>query len=73
MEKLYSQINQIIENQKEMKEEVKQRNATTINNYNNISITVFLDNYCNNAKSVQEFFKNVSFELKDIINNNSLI
>jgi len=73
MEKLYSQINQIIENQKEMKEEVKQRNATTINNYNNISITVFLDNYCNNAKSVQEFLKNVSFELKDIINNNSLI
>jgi hypothetical protein len=72
IEKLYSQINQIIENQKEMKEEVK-RSGTTINNYNNISITVFLDNYCNNAKSVQDFLKNVSFELKDIINNNSLI
>lgn len=72
IEKLYSQINQIIENQKEMKEEVK-RSGTTINNYNNISITVFLDNYCNNAKSVQDFLRNVSFELKDIINNNSLI
>lgn len=72
MEHLQSQINKIIENQNEIKEEVKS-SGTTINNYNNISITVFLENYCNNAKSVQDFLKNVSFELNDIISNNSLI
>ena len=72
MEMLKNQINKIIESQNEIKEEVKS-SGTTINNYNNISITVFLDNYCNNAKSVQEFLKNVSFELNDIISNNSLI
>ena len=72
MEMLKTQINKIIESQNEIKEEVKS-GGTTINNYNNISITVFLDNYCNNAKSVQEFLKNVSFELNDIISNNSLI
>ena len=72
IEQLQSQINKIIENQNELKEEAK-RSGTTINNYNNISITVFLDNYCNNAKSVQDFLKNVTFELNDIISNNSLI
>ena len=72
MEMLKSQINKIIESQNEIKEEVKS-GGTTINNYNNISITVFLEDYCNNAKSVQEFLKNVSFELNDIISNNSLI
>ncbi len=72
IEKLQNQINKIIENQNEIKEEVKS-SGTTINNYNNISITVFLENHCNNAKSVQDFLKNVSFELKDIISNNSLV
>ncbi len=72
MEMLKNQINKIIESQNEIKEEVKS-SGTTINNYNNISITVFLEDYCNNAKSVQEFLKNVSFELNDIISNNSLI
>jgi hypothetical protein len=72
MKMLQSQINKIIENQNVIKEEAK-RSGTTINNYNNISITLFLDNYCNNAKSVQEFLKNVSFELKDLISNNLLI
>lgn len=72
MEMLKSQINKIIESQNEIKEEVKS-GGTTINNYNNISITVFLEDYCHNAKSVQEFLKNVSFELNDIISNNSLI
>ena len=72
MEMLKSQINKIIESQNEIKEEVKS-SGTTINNYNNISITVFLEDYCHNAKSVQEFLKNVSFELNDIISNNSLI
>jgi len=72
MEMLKNQINKIIESQNEIKEEVKS-GGTTINNYNNISITVFLEDYCNNAKSVQEFLKNVSFELNDIISNNSLI
>lgn len=72
MEHLQNQINKIIENQNEIKEEVKS-SGTTINNYNNISITVFLENYCNNAKSVQDFLKNVRFELNDIISNNSLI
>ena len=72
MELIKNQINKIIENQNEIKEEAK-KGGTTINNYNNISITLFLDNYCNNAKSVQDFLKNVSFELKDIVSNNSLI
>tara|TARA_B100001094_G_C18194346_1_gene809549 strand:+ start:601 stop:1377 length:777 start_codon:yes stop_codon:yes gene_type:complete len=73
MEMLKSQINKIIESQNEIKN--SKIGNTTINNYNNnnISINLFLDNYCSNAKSVQEFLKNVTFELTDIISNNLLI
>jgi hypothetical protein len=40
---------------------------------NNISINFFLDKYCNNAQSLQDFVENISFQLKDIVNGNQMI
>jgi hypothetical protein len=49
---------------------------TTINNNqttNNISINLFLDKYCHNAQSLQDFVDNVTFQLNDILNEDDLI
>jgi hypothetical protein len=49
---------------------------TTINNNqttNNISINLFLDKYCHNAQSLQDFVDNVTFKLNDILNEDNLI
>jgi hypothetical protein len=40
---------------------------------NNISINFFLDKYCNNAQSLQDFVENISFQLNDILNDNQII
>lgn len=40
---------------------------------NNISINFFLDKYCNNAQSLQDFVENISFKLNDILNENEMI
>jgi hypothetical protein len=48
-----------------------QQNITNINN--NISINVFLDQYCNDALNLQDFIENIKFKLTDILNNNNLI
>ena len=48
-----------------------QQNITNINN--NISINVFLDQYCDDALNLQDFFDNIKFKLTDILNNNNLI
>lgn len=40
---------------------------------NNISINFFLDKYCNNAQSLQDFVENISFQLNDIVNGNQMI
>lgn len=40
---------------------------------NNISINFFLDKYCNNAQSLQDFVENISFQLNDIVNDNQMI
>lgn len=42
-------------------------------NNNNISINFFLDTYCNNAQSLQDFVENISFKLNDILNDNQMI
>jgi hypothetical protein len=49
---------------------------TTINNNqttNNISINLFLDKYCHNAKSLQDFVDSVTFKLNDILSEDNLI
>ena len=49
---------------------------TTINNNqttNNISINLFLDKYCHNAQSLQDFVDSVTFQLNDILNEDNLI
>ena len=49
---------------------------TTINNNqttNNISINLFLDKYCHNAQSLQDFVDSVTFKLNDILNEDNLI
>jgi len=48
-----------------------QQNITNINN--NISINVFLDQYCNDALNLQDFIENIKFKLTDILSNNDLI
>jgi hypothetical protein len=48
-----------------------QQNITNINN--NISINVFLDQYCNDALNLQDFIENIKFKLTDILSNNNLI
>lgn len=40
---------------------------------NNISINFFLDKYCNNAQSLQDFVENISFKLNDILSENEMI
>lgn len=40
---------------------------------NNISINFFLDKYCNNAQSLQDFVESISFQLNDIVNDNQMI
>jgi len=39
---------------------------------NNISINFFLDKYCNNAQSLQDFVENISFQLNDILTDNQI-
>src|SRR5210317_1077200 len=49
---------------------------TTINNNqttNNISINLFLDKYCHNAQSLQDFVDSVTFQLNDILSEDNLI
>jgi hypothetical protein len=49
---------------------------TTINNNqttNNISINLFLDKYCHNAQSLQDFVDSVTFKLNDILSEDNLI
>jgi len=74
---LKDQISKIIESQNEIKKETntikKMKNKQNIIYNNNISINVFLDNYCSNAQPIQDFINNISFKLCDIVNNNELI
>ena len=43
------------------------KNKQNIIYNNNISINVFLDNYCSNAQPIQDFINNISFKvLKNI-------
>ena len=48
---------------------------TTINNNqtNNISFNLFLDKYCHNAQSLQDFVDNVTFKLNDILKEDDVI
>ena len=74
---LKDKINLLIENQNEIKKETntikKMKNKQNIIYNNNISINVFLDNYCSNAQPIQDFINNISFKLCDIVNDNELI
>jgi|TARA_B000000475_G_C15987519_1_gene443657 uncharacterized C2H2 Zn-finger protein len=73
---LKDQINTIIENQNIIKKEtssIKKMKSDQPIIYNNISINVFLDNYCSNAQPIQDFINNMSFTLGDIMRNNELV
>tara|TARA_B100001758_G_C18387102_1_gene600761 strand:- start:674 stop:1816 length:1143 start_codon:yes stop_codon:yes gene_type:complete len=64
---LTEKLNTIIETQNAL----TTQNITNINN--NISINVFLDQYCNEALNLQDFVENIKFQLTDILFNNNLI
>jgi hypothetical protein len=71
---LTEKLNTIIETQNALAQQNiinNQQNITNINN--NISINVFLDQYCNDAQSLQDFVENIQFQLTDILCNNNLI
>lgn len=42
--------------------------TNNIQNTNNISINFYLDNYCNNAKNLTDFVKNLKYTLEDVMN-----
>ena len=72
--RLTEQLNTIIETHNALATQNiinNQQNITNINN--NISINVFLDQYCNDALNLQDFIENIKFKLTDILNNNNLI
>lgn len=41
--------------------------TNNISNMNNISINFYLDNYCNNAKNLTDFIKNLKYTLEDVM------
>ena len=71
---LTEKLNTIIETQNALAQQNiinNQQNITNINN--NISINLFLDQYCNDAQNLQDFIENIQFQLTDILCNNNLI
>ena len=48
-------------------------NNTNSNNTNNISIQLFLNNHCKDALNIEDFMKQITFQLKDILNGNNYI
>ena len=46
---------------------------TNSNNTNNISIQLFLNNHCKDALNIEDFMKQITFQLKDILNGNNYI
>ena len=48
-------------------------NTINSNNTNNISINVFLDEHCKDAKTLQDFISQISFNLEDVLTSNNFI
>ena len=48
-------------------------NTINSNNTNNISINVFLDEHCKDAKTLQDFISQISFKLEDVLTSNNFI
>ena len=68
------QLNAIIKTQNALAQQTTINNSQHITNINNnISINVFLDQYCNDALNLQDFVENINFQLTDILSNNHLI
>ena len=68
------QLNAIIQTQNALAQQTTINNSQHITNINNnISINVFLDQYCNDALNLQDFVENINFQLTDILSNNHLI
>jgi len=68
------QLNAIIKTQNALAHQTTINNSQHITNINNnISINVFLDQYCNDALNLQDFVENINFQLTDILSNNRLI
>jgi len=68
------QLNAIIKTQNALAHQTTINNSQHITNINNnISINVFLDQYCNDALNLQDFVENINFQLTDILSNNHLI
>ena len=60
----------ILQENRELKKEMKNLKITNITNNNNqnnnISINVFLDKYCKNAMNLEDFVRNITVSLKDL-------
>jgi hypothetical protein len=44
-------------------------NMINLNNTNNISINLFLNNHCKDAKTLQDFISQISYRIEDVISN----
>ena len=60
----------LLENQGKV---INNYNNTNSNNTNNISIQLFLNNHCKDALNIEDFMKQITFQLKDILNGNNYI
>ena len=50
---------------------VGNHNMINSNNVNNISINVFLNEHCKDAKTLQDFISQITFKLEDVLSNNN--
>ena len=48
-------------------------NNNTTNNNNNITLNVFLNEHCKDALNLEDFMKNIHFQLKDVLNNGNYV
>ena len=51
------------------KKGVGNNNTINSNNTNNISINVFLNDHCKDAKTIQDFISQISYRIEDVISN----
>ena len=71
---LADKLSSIIQTQSALAQQQTIGNSQHITNINNnISINVFLDQYCKDALNLQDFVENINFQLTDILSNNHLI
>ena len=65
--KLYNQMETLLEETRILQEELKSiKSTTTINNTSHLNINVFLNQNCKNAMNLTDFIENLKYSLEDL-------